>query len=263
MTGPGDIPPIPGVPEDDLLAAELALGVLEFDERARAQARAAWDPAFAAKVAEWEARLADMAAEVPAVPPPPSARRRILRELFGEGPEVVAADPAPADPARPDPVPVLPPHARLRREVSAWRALAFAAAAAVALVVVKPDVVPLHLLGGGAAEVRYVALIRSAEGDLGFFAVLDETSGEALVRQVSGPAPEDGVYQMWMANEGAPVSMGLLQPGSQELRMPAALLAPGGGFLPGAHFGVSLEPPGGSPTGRPTSVVATGDPERF
>ncbi|MGG7565149.1 anti-sigma factor [Rhodovulum sp. DZ06] len=262
---------MPGVPEDELLAAELALGVLEFDARARAKARAAWDPGFAALVAAWEERLSGMAEDVPAVPPPPSARRRILRELFGEGPEVVeapaaAADAAPAAPApEPAPAPAAPTPIRpsRRREVFAWRALAAACVLVGAVSVIRPDIAPVHFGPVEPAQVRYVALIQGEAGGPGFFAVLDEVTGETLVRQVSGPEPADGVYQMWMANEGAPVSMGLLEGGSQALRMPAELLAPGGGFLPGAHFGVSLEPPGGSPTGAPTDVVATGDPERF
>ena len=52
------------LPEDDLLAAELALGVLAGAERATAQQRAAREPAFSAMVAAWEERFAPWAAEI-------------------------------------------------------------------------------------------------------------------------------------------------------------------------------------------------------
>ena len=253
MTEEDDIPS--GAPEDDVLAAELALGALAFEERAQALARAEWDPAFAARVSAWEETLAPMAQETAAVPPPPSARRRLMRELFGEG----EAGEGAGAPGRPRALPDRPAEARPMRRVSAiWQVAAMAAAIAIGAFVYDPSLVP----GQGPAETRYVAVIAAADSDLRFFAVLDEKTGEAVVRRISGAAPEGMVHQMWMANEGAPVSMGLLDEERAELRMPAELLAPGGGFLPGAHFGVSVEPPGGSPTGQPSAApVAGGAPE--
>lgn len=261
MTEEDDIPP--GVPEDEMLAAELALGALPFEARATAQARAEWDPAFAARVTEWQEVLAPMAAAAAEVPPPPSARRRLMHELFGAGEEAEAEDGAGAAAVAGGPAPAPDaPHARLRREVAGWRALALAAAAGIALAVVEPGVIPLQLGAPGAAETHYIAWIQSEDGQVGFFAALDQQTGEALVRRISAGPPGESVYQMWMANEGAPVSMGLLEAETQ-LRLPPELLGADGGFLDGAHFGVSLEPPGGSPTGKPTKVVATGAPEAF
>ena len=272
MTGDDDIPS--GVPEDELLAAELALGALDLEARAGLLARAEWDPAFAAKVSAWEERLAPMAEGAAAAPPPPSARRRLMHELFGPEADIAAASPSaaapgatPAAPRRGTPPKATgpadpPPHSRLRREVAGWRALAVALAAGVALAVSTPGLLPLQFGAPSTQETRYIAWIGSEDGSVGFFAALDSRSGEALVRRISAGPPGDAVYQMWMANEGAPVSMGLLEEESA-LRMPPELLGAGGGFMKGAHFGISLEPPGGSPTGKPSKVVATGAPEAF
>jgi len=53
-----------GLPEDELLAAEYALGVLTGAERDTVAQRAAREHAFAAMVAAWETRLAPWAAEI-------------------------------------------------------------------------------------------------------------------------------------------------------------------------------------------------------
>ena len=60
-----------GLPEDELLAAELALGVLEGAERTTAEQRAIRDHGFARLVERWEQRLAPWAAEISEVSPPP------------------------------------------------------------------------------------------------------------------------------------------------------------------------------------------------
>ena len=59
-----------GLPEDELLAAEYALGVLAGVERAAVEQRIARDQAFARLVNEWEQRLAPWAANLPEVAPP-------------------------------------------------------------------------------------------------------------------------------------------------------------------------------------------------
>ena len=70
-----------GLPEDELLAAEFALGVLEGAERTTAEQRVMRDRGFARLVEEWEQRLAPWAAEVREVPPPPQVWDRITGAL--------------------------------------------------------------------------------------------------------------------------------------------------------------------------------------
>src|SRR5687768_17338874 len=57
-------------PDDDVLAAELVLGVLATAQCAAAQARVLAEPAFAARVAAWEHRLGGLVHEVDPVAVP-------------------------------------------------------------------------------------------------------------------------------------------------------------------------------------------------
>ena len=70
-----------GLPEDELIAAEYALGVLAGTERAAAERRIERDPAFANLVAAWEQRLAPLAEEIATVAPPPHVWDRIAAAL--------------------------------------------------------------------------------------------------------------------------------------------------------------------------------------
>jgi anti-sigma-K factor RskA len=64
------------------------------------------------------------------------------------------------------------------------------------------------------------------------------------------------VLELWLiAQDGVPVSLGLLAAGGETVLVPPADLA---AQLPGATLAVSAEPPGGSPTGSPTRVLGAG-----
>ena len=65
----------------DLLAAELALRVLNREAEAAARARQASDPAFAADVAAWQGRLAVLFDDVAPVQPSAAVWSRIEAEL--------------------------------------------------------------------------------------------------------------------------------------------------------------------------------------
>ena len=71
----------PELPETEALAAEHALGVLSGAERATAELRMARDPAFAAEVEAWRARLAPMLDALADVTPPAHVWARIARAL--------------------------------------------------------------------------------------------------------------------------------------------------------------------------------------
>src|SRR5262249_42109252 len=77
-----------GLPEDELLAAEYALGVLAGPERVLAEQRMARERGFARMVTEWEQRLAPWAAEIAEVTPPPQVWDRIAAALPAQAPHV-------------------------------------------------------------------------------------------------------------------------------------------------------------------------------
>src|SRR6185312_2630954 len=73
-----------GVPDDDLLAAEYVLGVLERADRAMAARRIERDRAFARLVADWETRLAPWAEQIAPVAPPAAGAKGAIRGLVAK-----------------------------------------------------------------------------------------------------------------------------------------------------------------------------------
>ena len=77
--------------ERDGIAAEYALGTLDADERAQADAMLLVDPEFAAEVARWERRLGELNVLVAPVEPQAAVWEKILAGV---------AEAAPAEPMR-------------------------------------------------------------------------------------------------------------------------------------------------------------------
>jgi anti-sigma-K factor RskA len=139
------------------------------------------------------------------------------------------------------------------QRLSLWRAatsLATVAAVALAVAVATPPpaqapvVVVLQSTGGDPAVAGSV--VASFSGD-----------GRAAVARTLTPVSlqQDRVLELWWAPEkGAPTSLGLIKADGMTVLSRGQL--PGG--LKGSgidHMAVSVEPPGGSPTGKPTGPV--------
>ncbi len=229
-------------PEADLLAAEYALGVLEGDSLSEASARARSDPAFAAAVEAWSLRLTPLAAALPETAPPADLKARIQAGLFGD---------AVAD--------------QTREGGGIWASLAFWRGAAAAFAATTLIAVVLALAGPEPAP----------EPSAPFFAALqaDATAPSVLIRfdpdtnrlSIAGPlgaeAAEPVQPELWVIPPGgAPRSLGLIASVDGELT-PGLDVDPetAAAIARGATLAISLEPPGGSPTGAPTGpVVAAG-----
>jgi anti-sigma-K factor RskA len=210
----------------NLVAAEYVLGVLGAEERREVERRLAQEPALASEVAFWEERLGGLADAVAPVTPPPQAWSRID-----------AAISAPA--AQP---------ASLWNSLEFWRAFgigagALATASVAALtylgLVPTPPAPLLATLGGSAGQPHFVAAI----------------SGDHLVVVPAALLTSDPrALELWLIPSGdRPHSLGLIQAGQPiRLSIPPALADR---VTPDATLAVSLEPPGGSPTGQPTGPV--------
>lgn len=85
------------VDDDDLLAAELALGLLNGAERDDARRRAGDEPDFASALAAWTARLAPLGDHAPDVAPPAFLWDRIARQVAAEGRSTSTIDPEQVD----------------------------------------------------------------------------------------------------------------------------------------------------------------------
>lgn len=220
----------------DLAAAELALGLLDGEERAAALRRVLAEPAFAAEVERWRLYFAQLFDLWPEATPPEELIDRIDASLGGPAP--------------------------MRRRVLPWPLIATvttAIAAALLVVVALRPGVPMPPPPPPPPPVRQgpVApqpLLVAAVGDAP--AVFDPGSGRLRVAGAPGVAA-DRVAQLWVIGaDRTPHSLGLLGEGQNAL-----VLAPidRARLVAGATLAVSAEPAGGSPEPTPTGpVVATG-----
>jgi anti-sigma-K factor RskA len=219
-----------------LTAAEYVLGVLNARERRAVEDRIARDPAFAAEVAFWEERLGGLAAMVPAVAPPADGWARIEAALDRTKP----------GPARSE---------GLWQSLAFWRSLAMATSAlAVACLA--------GLIYVGAlspARAPLVAQLGAEGGKTGFVAAVSTGGGRlTIVPAALLSAEEQKAMELWLIPAGEkPHSLGLIDPNRPvTISVPKDLLSK---VNSEAVLAVSLEPPGGSPTGQPTGpVIANG-----
>jgi len=225
----------------EALAAEHALQLLRGDELRQASALAGSDPGFAREVARWRGRLAPLFGEVEAVDPPDAMWTRIEQATAsaGNSSKVVM----------------------LRRSRALWRGVAAgmtALAAAFGLILLeRPPQQPVAVQRPAAPPL--VAMLGDTDKNMKVVASWDPAS-RRLVLAVAGDMPADPshAHELWVIPEGGkPRSLGTMAAGKQmHMRLADALAQL---LQQGATIAISVEPPGGSPTGAPTGpVVASG-----
>lgn len=203
--------------ENDLLAAEYVLGVLDAADRARVQNMAKNSPAFAQLVAAWEARLAPMADEISPMPAP-NLLPQIEKRLFGAAPPK-------------------------QRWWGGLIGLGLTAAASVALLAVFLQIAPLLF----TPEVPLQTTTLAAEGsDLTY--MVQRVQGQIILTRTAGPAPAAGrSYELWVIDgAAAPVSLGVID---------AILAIPEPQAAAGYVLAITDEPQGGGPNGVATGAV--------
>ena len=211
--------------DDDLLAAELALGLV--DDTAVA-ARSAADPAFAERVAWWHARFAGLTAPL-GEEPSPELWRRIAARL---------------------------PSNDNAGGLLRWKVISggLAAVSAIALFMLaqRPQI---ELPPQPGAPV-----VASLSGEKGSALAIsyDSTARRLTIAPVQLD-PGKGDAELWVIPVGSKevISLGVIdakKPSSRQLNPAQARLV-----AAGATFAISLEPTGGSPTGQATGpIVASG-----
>lgn len=217
---------------DELLAAEFVLGGLPGARQAELAHRVARDPGFARLVAEWEERLAPMAEGFIPAAVPPAVKRAIDLQLFGQ----------------------VPARRGVWSSLALWRGLAGAATAALLLTIILPGLQP-------ARPGERLAASLTAEGSSVTYLVLyDSATGSVSLAHMSGAPVAGHDFQLWIARGSeAPVSLGVI-PAGASARVPVTSDQIRALMTTAAHMAISLEPPGGSPTGQPTGpVLAVGD----
>jgi anti-sigma-K factor RskA len=222
---PSDRPP--ERPDDDALAAEYALGLLEGEERAAFERRLSEEPDLRAALTRWEADFAALAHEVPDVAPPAATRARILAAV---------APPAASQGAR-----------------FGWLFPPIALVVALAAFLL---IVPA--LRGPVFDPTLHATLASEDGSLLIEAgYAPDGSLFRVIREEGAPAPGRDL-ELWVIgpDAAAPVSLGVLPADAvTTFEIPAEIAD----LIEGGVLAVSDEPPGGSPTGAPTGdILATG-----
>ena len=221
----------------DRLAAAYVAGTLRGPARRRFVSLMRAHPGLRSAVRAWEARLMPLTASVTPVPPPPRVWQGIEARIA---------------PSATPPLAVSAAHPGWWGRLAVWRAVSgVATAAAVTLAVLMvvpqpsqpPIVVVLSAAGatapeGGGVPASFVASISA--------------DGRALVtKPVSHVALQaDRALELWaVPPQGAPRSLGLISAAG------ATVVKRGRVLDNTAALAVSLEPPGGSPTGAPTGPI--------
>jgi anti-sigma-K factor RskA len=226
----------------DVTAGEYVLGVLGAADYAVAGRRAATDPAFAAEVAGWEARLTHLIERLDAVEPPATLWPAIAAQLRGT-------------------VTPFPARQNYWNSLALWRGVAAGAtalaAACLVLVVLPrtPGPVPTPVPAPTPpAPSLAVARLEAPHGGAAFVATFNEAKRQLVIVPTGKPGPADRSAQLWlMPAKSAPVPLGVFTG-----RMTLVVEVPAG-VKADSLLGVSLEPLGGSPSGAPTGpVIATG-----
>ena len=220
----------------DALAAQYVAGTLRGAARRRFEALLPGHPALRTAVADWQARLMPLTAVVVEQAPPAHTWERIAHRLWPEPAAAAATPPLP-----------------WWRGLAFWRGLsgvATVAALALGLLLTQP----------GASEPPVMVVLQptgNAAGIGGSVVASFSADGRAAVARPVQPVAvqSDRTLQLWWATAtGKPQSLGLIRADGVTVLRPGAL--PGG--LQGSaldHMAVSVEPPGGSPTGQPTGPV--------
>lgn len=212
----------------DALAGEYVLGTLRGRARARFERAARTDPALSDALRRWEERLLPLAEALPAVQPPERVWRAIQSRVGAQ------------HGAR----------ASLGSNLGLWRGVAIAALVAVVALTIA-------LLNPGAerAPGTLVAVLSGSDAKAVLVASADRFGRYLTIKAIARiDVPADRSLQLWMLpGTGNPRSLGVID---TTAAVRVVLSAPAGQALRDIpKLAVSLEPRGGSPTGRPTGPV--------
>jgi anti-sigma-K factor RskA len=220
---------------DDIeaVAGEYVLGTLDAAERAAVAARRQRDAALDRAIRRWESDFAPLMEVGEPMAPPPDLFSRIEKQIR----PAVTAD-----------------MAALRRRLGVWRTIAAASsalAASLLLVLVWQTVLM------PAPDTRLVAVLQKDSASPAFLVTVDLAARALTVKPLLGPAAPGKSYELWLVNTGLgdPRSLGVIS-------APLTASRDLGGYDPriiaASSVAISLEPEGGSPTGRPTQVLYSG-----
>jgi anti-sigma-K factor RskA len=219
-----------------VLAGEYVLGTLEGEARREFERRLSTDAELQQMVETWQRHLAPLTEVIQPVRPP----ERIWQEIETS----LRLNQAEREP---------PPRRRRRRfwhNLRFWRGWALASSLAAACLALWIGLGPQP-----GPEVRLIAILQDATANPAWLLTALPEAGRWSARPIAPIAEPGRVHQLWLLPGGdrSPVSLGVLDQVGALARPVLAELAPL--LTSGRAVAVSLEPPGGSPTGQPTGPV--------
>lgn len=236
-------------PDDDALAADFVMGLLDAAGEARVEQRIADEPDFAAAVESWRARLAEFDATAEDSAPSSALWSRI------------------ADSTKAEPVIALPGARAAVRGATLWESLAFwriagisgvAAAMIFAVIAIGALTTSKQLRNDLVALAQrkpiYVAvLVNDATRETGAVVNAFSNGRVELIPLKPIDVPAGRTLQIWTLWDRAvgPKSLGTTAQ-SRTLNLDLGDLPD---TVPDQLFEITLEPEGGSPIGRPTGPI--------
>jgi anti-sigma-K factor RskA len=198
------------------------------------------DAAFANLVADWRSRLSEIDETAPAIAPSPELWRDIESAL--DAPQSVANVPV----ARPD---FADRFAVIWRNLAFWRLASGVTAAAAVVLGVGLGLSEMR----NAEAPRLVAVLMNDQAQAQAMVEVRDDGSVRLIPMAEIAAPQGRSLQVWTLQDRAqgPRSVGLLDRARTAALVLQGLARPAEGHL----FEITLEPAGGSPTGRPTGPI--------
>lgn len=221
-----------GQPDDLILAGEYVIGVLDGAERDAFERRAAREPMLREHIAYWQERFADLDRGVAPADVPAALWPKIEAALGAK--QATLSGPSFSE--------------RLWSSLGFWRGASFAGAAASVLLAVAVAA----LAGRATPTPQIVAVMLTADGTPGAIAEVFHDGRIRVVPIHDFDVPKGRTLQVWTLPDPkkGPISIGLIDRTRQALFHRAD--------LPTAQqqlYEITLEPEGGSPTGRPTGPI--------
>ncbi|NTG06004.1 anti-sigma factor [Rhizobium rhizogenes] len=222
-----------GRSRDEVLAGEYVLGVLSLEDRQKVERRMRSDRQFAAIVSRWEQNLSGFNDDYEMVAPPASVFPKVEKRVFGE----TAFG------------------AHVWGSLLLWRSVAFGSLF-LAIGVLMFTVT--NYTSQPSPGKQLSASLAGQNSPINLLANYDATNGLLRVTPVAAGQPQEKSLELWLIRGSDPAeALGILpQTGEGEIVLPSELHSK---LTEGAIIAVSVEPFGGSPTGKPTgNVIASG-----
>jgi anti-sigma-K factor RskA len=221
-------------PEDEMNAAEFALGTLDAGERATIAARRLREPDLDIGIEAWEARLAPLAESIPSLNSPQDYLSAIEARIDAGQARVSAAGENVAD---------------LTRRLARWRVGAIAASGLAAALAVG---IGLREATRVEQPHEFVAVLQKSADQPAFMVTVNLDTRDLIVRPIAAPPQAGKAYELWIINDklGAPVSLGVID--TAHVTANPKLAGIDRSVVADATYAVTIEQPGGSPDGKPS-----------